>query len=198
MTVFASATTNLATAQSLDYGCDYLHVNKDLGVGTHIFRLAADADIDDVRYNSAPNGEVIQVQKAVVTANLNYTITEDTKLEFEFRTTNRSDYHGVHFGGESRKKMQLAGESVSKNRYKKLGEWKKYRLRPPKFGLKGFKKFIGFEAQGYGSYSLFQNFRIYEKGQCDPDKLVQSRDVCETYDVVSELGVRWSRHKIFA
>jgi hypothetical protein len=108
---------------------------------------------------------------------LNYTITQKTFLEFEFRSTQVGEIHGIGFDDDenisSPFTFQLWGTQTwgipDHRNYAGNGQWKKYTIPVGKFYTGAVTRLFfaaDKDAAPFTSESQFRNVRIYEETPC--------------------------------
>lgn len=124
------------------------------------------------------NGKVLVLNgNAWKAVQLNQTITANTVLEFEFRSTQKSEIHGIGFDNDlainTYYTFQLAGTQVwgyqEFNTYTGFGSWKKY-IIPVGQKYTGETKYLFFANDNdenlTAGNSQFRNVKIYETKPC--------------------------------
>lgn len=108
---------------------------------------------------------------------LAYTLTSNTYIEFEFRSTQQGEIHGIGFDDDENISapytFQVWGKQswgISNYRnYEGNGAWKKYTIKVGQF-YTGATKYLFFacdmDAAPYNGESQFRNVRIYESTPC--------------------------------
>ncbi|WP_421798105.1 M12 family metallo-peptidase [Haliscomenobacter sp.] len=108
---------------------------------------------------------------------INYAVTTKTFLEFEFRSTQLGEIHGIGFDDDenisSPYTFQLWGSQTwgiaDYRNYTGNGQWKKYTIPVGKFYTGTFNRLffaVDKDAAPFASESQFRNVRIYEETPC--------------------------------
>lgn len=108
---------------------------------------------------------------------LNYQVTAKTFLEFEFRSTQLGEIHGIGFDNDenisSPYTFQLWGSQTwgiaEYRNYEGNGQWKKYTIPVGKFYTGSFSRLffaVDKDAAPYDGESQFRNIRLYEESPC--------------------------------
>ena len=107
---------------------------------------------------------------------LNYTVTPNTVLEFEFGSTTRGEIHGIGFDNDDRitssRNFQLFGTQNwgigDYKNYATTGQWKAYSIPVGQFYTGSFSRlfFTCDDDRNARATSLFRNVRIYEGTDC--------------------------------
>lgn len=124
---------------------------------------------------------------------LNYKVTAKTYVEFEFRSTQIGEIHGIGFDDDenisSPYTFQLWGTQSwgidDYRNYEGNGQWKKYTIPVGKFYTGTFTRLffaVDKDAPPYDGESQFRNVRIYEESPCpgfqeEPDPELQLAQV---------------------
>ncbi|PPT10394.1 T1SS secreted agglutinin RTX [Geitlerinema sp. FC II] len=123
----------------------------------------------------SPDGSSLQLQgNSWKRINLDYTVTADTILELEFRSTSQGEIHGIGFDNDNRVSSdrlfkfygtQNWGIGEYENYAAQAGEWKFYQIRVGDF-LTGSMPYLIFtndhDTNNPTASSEFRNIKVYE------------------------------------
>lgn len=108
---------------------------------------------------------------------LNYEVTEETIVEFEFKSTSPAEIHGIGFDNDNSldaaKTIQVGGTQswghTKYSDYEEYGEWRSYRIPVGEFYTGAFNRLFFTADHDGGSRngnSFFRNVRLYEGSTC--------------------------------
>jgi hypothetical protein len=110
-----------------------------------------------------------------------YTVTEDTILEFDFKSDSEGEIHGIGFDNDSQLSAQTTfkvhgtqswGINDHDNYDGSQGEWQPYTIRVGDYFTGDFDRLtfaMDHDVSSPDGESFFRNIQVYEEGQGDPE-----------------------------
>ena len=125
----------------------------------------------------ASDGALILNDNAWKSIDLNYTVTANTVLEFEFGSTDEGEIHGIGFDTDNNISSNLTFKVhgtqnwgiTNYDNYSNVGNWVSYTIPVGQIYTGTFNRlfFVCDDDAGTSSNAYFRNVKVYENGSCD-------------------------------